>query len=441
MQKQLADGLILRTLSEGVASDRERLPQFYAEINGEGDPEWAQAGLAVWTEDLMTGHPTTTLDDIFVIVDPAHDDRIVSATLLIPQTWRYEEVEIPVGRPELVGTHPGYRGRGLVRTLFAAIHERSAALGHQLQTITGIPYFYRQFGYTMALDLDNGAIYPLSVSREMPADYTPTFTLRAATEDDIPDLARWHNYMACDRLVSEVRTPELWRYELSGRQKRSLRYPHYLIIVNAAGEGVGYVQLAANEHRKRHMYCVAYVVGDQASYIATFDDVIIGIKQWAETTFGFVPPMLLFDRGLHPAIYKLVDRKFGGVINTRIYKWYVRVPDPVAFFRLIQPVLERRLEGSGAHRYTGEFKIGFYDLTGIALQFEQGKMVDVKTIRGMDGYSVAFPWHLFWNVVFGDQSADELRAVLPDIEVNGGANAVLLDALFPKRMSWVEGLA
>jgi hypothetical protein len=189
------------------------------------------------------------------------------------------------------------------------------------------------------------------------------------------------------------------------------------------------------------MYCPAYVVGDQASYIATFDDVMRATKAWAETTLGFVPPLLLFDRGLHPAIDTMVDYKFGGVLNKRIYKWYVRVPDPVAFMRLIQPVLERRLDGSGAHRYSGEFKIGFYNLTGIGLQFEQGKLVDVKTIRGKDGYNVTFPWHLFWNVVFGDQSAADLRATLPDIDVNGGADAVLLDALFPKKMSWIEGLA
>jgi hypothetical protein len=293
----------------------------------------------------------------------------------------------------------------------------------------------------MALDLDHSSIFPLSVMRTMPDDYTPTYTLRAATEADLDDLARWHNSMAHGRIVTEIRTPELWHYELSGRQGRSLRQRSYLIIVNAAGEGVGYLEVAAHEQRKHHMYCPAYVVGDQASYIATFGDVLRSLRQWAEATIGFVPPLLLFDRGNHPAIDQMIDHQFGGVINKRIYKWYVRVPDPVAFFRLIQPVLERRLEGSGAHRYTGEFKIGFYDLTGIGLQFEQGKLTDVTTVRGKDGYSVAFPWHLFWNVVFGDQSADDLRAVLPDIEVNGAVNAVLLDTLFPKGVSWVEGLA
>src|SRR5215475_7978291 len=120
MLKQLANGLILRTLSENIATDRERLPDFYASINTAGEPEHVQEGLRHWTRFLMDGHPTVTPDDMFVILDPSKDDMLVSATLLIPQTWRYENISIPVGRPELVATHPDYRNRGLVRTTFEA---------------------------------------------------------------------------------------------------------------------------------------------------------------------------------------------------------------------------------------------------------------------------------------------------------------------------------
>lgn len=49
MKKQLANGLVLRTLSEGIASDREELPQFYADVNTEGQPEEIQNGIRAWT--------------------------------------------------------------------------------------------------------------------------------------------------------------------------------------------------------------------------------------------------------------------------------------------------------------------------------------------------------------------------------------------------------
>jgi hypothetical protein len=441
MQKQLDGGLVLRTLSEGVESDREQLPHFYAAVNGEGEGELVADALVVWTQDLMNNHPQTSHDDIFVVVDPARNDEIVSATLLIPQMWRYEGIPIAVGRPELVGTHPEYRGRRLVRTLFDAVHERSAALGHQMQVITGIPYFYRRFGYTMALDLDHAGTLPLPIIDDLAPEVKAAYTLRPATLDDIPDLSTWFEYLARERLVTEIRSADDWRYELVGRQATSIRARDYLIIVNDDGRGVGYVALRTSIADKKFVVCHAYVVGEEASYVETFDDVMRGIKQWAMAKMGVCPTLLLMGPGGHSALYTLVNRTFGGDVYEHSYKWYVRVPDPVAFLRHIQPVLEGRLEGSGAHRYTGEFKIGFYDLTGISLRFERGRFVDISRITGKDGYNVSFPWELFWNVVFGDQSASEINAVLPDVWTSSGRSAVLVDALFPKKQSWIEGLA
>ena len=442
MRKQLADGLILRSLSEGYASDRERLPQFYADVNSEHDNELGKERTRILTRDLMQGHATTTLEDIFVVVDPAQDDRIASATLLIPQTWRYENIPIAVGRPEMVGTLPPYCGRGLVRELFAVIHERSAALGHQLQVITGIPYFYRQFGYAMAVDLgEQHASIPLHAVADAKPDYKPAFTLREATTDDIPDLIQWYDTMARERLLTELRSADEWRYEISGRNPDSGQCLTFLIITNAAGEGVGYVEVYTHlsARDKEVVSCTGYVVGEKASYLETFDDVIRGIKQWAQAKYGFCPALLMFAAGIHEALDTLVDRTTGGVVRGPDYFWLLRVPEMIPFLRHIQPVLDRRLEGSGANRYTGELKIGFYDLTGIRIQFERGRITAIEPITGKDGYDISFPWHMLWNVVFGHHSYDDLRAILPEVWANGKA-AVLLDVLFPKQKSWLKGL-
>jgi hypothetical protein len=250
---------------------------------------------------------------------------------------------------------------------------------------------------------------------------------------------RWHGYLARERLLTEIRSLAQWRYEIAGRNPLSLAARDYQIIVNADGKGVGYVVLGGNLYNKHRLLCNAFVVGDQSSYLATFDDVIRAIPQWALAKFGNCPTMLLFHCGLHPALNTLIERSFGGAVRPQSYKWYLRVPNPIAFLRLIQPVLERRLEGSGAHRYTGDLKIGFFDLTGIALKFEQGRIVEIEAIKGKDGYNASFPWHLFWNVVFGDQTPQELRSILPDVQISGKAR-VLLETLFPKKKSWVQGL-
>ena len=103
--------------------------------------------------------------------------------LLIPQEWSYEGVVLPVGQPELVATAPAYRRRGLIREQFADIHRRSEALGDRWQVIGGIPWYYRQLGYTYALDLPPMPIWRPPAKVPDPPD---GIALRAATLDDMP---------------------------------------------------------------------------------------------------------------------------------------------------------------------------------------------------------------------------------------------------------------
>lgn len=428
MQKELPDGLILRSLSEGHMSDQERLPDLFAAVNGADSDEQGKDGVRQWTRDLMYNHPTTTLDDIFVVVDPAKDDLLVSATLLIPQTWRYEDILIGVGRPELVATIPEYRNRGLIRALFEVIHERSAALGHHLQAITGLAHFYRQFGYTMAVDLAiPHAVFQLVTLPKPNAQ--PAYTLRPATVEDIPALSEWNAYLARERLLTDAPTPDIYRYEIGG----------YQVIVNTEGRGVGYIRMQGWLNEDYEAHCESYVVGDQASYVETFEDVMQAIKSWAIDKHGHCPAMLTFRSGLHDSLDRIIERSRGGHMRRNNFTWFIRVTDTIDFLKTIRPVLERRLEGSGAHRYTGELRIGYYDQTGICLKFEGGRLLDVGSISGADGYHIYFPWNMFWNVLFGYQTCEEILTIAPDDFVSGKTMA-LMEILFPKKKSAVHEL-
>jgi hypothetical protein len=212
------------------------------------------------------------------------------------------------------------------------------------------------------------------------------------------------------------------------------------VIVDAQGQGVGFLTMLSSLADPYEVRCIAYVVGEEASYLATFNDVTQAVKRWALENYGHCPAMLAFGGGIHDALDRLIDRSPGGLIRRREYAWYIRVPDTIGFLKTIAPVLERRLEGSGAHRYTGELRIGFYDLKGISLKFEAGCLKDIETISGKDGYDVSFPYHLFWNVVFGYRTCDEIFAALPEVWANAKAT-VLMDTLFPKKKSWLRGLS
>ncbi len=440
MQRVLRDGLILRTLSEGFESDSTNLPAFYAEVNGEGDPPPIRAGLERWTEDLIERHPAMTLDDFFVVVDPAQGDRIASATLNIPQRWSYEGIPFGVGRPELVGTLPDYRRRGLVRELINEVHKRSEAMGDLAQGITGIPHYYRQFGYTMAIELEAPSFYPLTMLQEPTEEKPRRHTLRPLTVDDLPEFQRCYEVYQRQFLATDVYSAEAFRYQLDGVSPDSVRAIHMFCIVNEQERTVGYIDLWGAVFRENIIECGLWILNDESSYLATFNDVLLGIRDWTREKREGKPTTVQFMQGTPQPVRRLIERTTGGVIRPSIYAWYLRVPDAVAFLRHIGPALEKRLEGSGAHRYTGALKIGFYDMTGIALNFADGKLTDVAKIEGKDGYDISFPWHLLWNVVFGHNSWEEMRPLLPEVYCDG-KTALLMETLFPKRPSWVRGLA
>ena len=144
--RDLGDGLILRRSSP---ADADALADFCGRIHSDEGFDHPDLRIAAWTRDLLTKpHPTFQPDDFSVVAEAA-TGRIVSTLNLISQTWTYEGIPFGVGRPELVGTLPEYRNRGLVRLQMDEVHRWSAARGQMVQAITGIPYYYRLFGYEM----------------------------------------------------------------------------------------------------------------------------------------------------------------------------------------------------------------------------------------------------------------------------------------------------
>ncbi|MFI9553393.1 GNAT family N-acetyltransferase [Nonomuraea endophytica] len=140
------------------------------------------------------GEPVDAVDHRLVVEDPeagweacavvADGDRVVSTATLLDENVRIGGVRLPAGQVELVATERAYEGRGLVRALMRWAHERSAARGHVIQTMIGIPYFYRLFGYEYAIDIPPA----LSVRGLPRGEGTPA--LRRAEPSDLPALQK-----------------------------------------------------------------------------------------------------------------------------------------------------------------------------------------------------------------------------------------------------------
>jgi len=427
MKKEIRDGLILRSLSEGVPSDAQNLGQFYLDIFAEEGDEDAEA-LLPWTADLISEkHPSVTLDDSWVVVDPSQNDRIISALLLIPQTWRYEHIELGVGRVELVATHKDYRRRGLIRELMSVAHARSASLGHVMQGITGIRHYYRRFGYAMAIDLGGDSQLPLSVIPKLKSDATPTYTLRPAITSDIEQLQAWEIYDQRMGGLSVKREWEHWDYDLNYRHKDSAVLPTTYIVVNNKGQDIGFVSFILDKYYPA-VNIWHWIISDQSSYYDTFDDILRAIQTLADEFFAPLPDdkyptLIYFDNGVAPALKSLIHKTDGKINMDRVYMWYVRVGDLLAFIKLIAPVLEERLQGSGMNRFTGDLKIGLYEFDRIEILFEDGKISDVITAEvGKGGSDASFPYHTFLNILFGHRDWRELTHILTEVHANRKAD-------------------
>lgn len=449
MQSELENGLILRTLDDGTEQEKEALPPFYLEAFKD---DWDVELLGNWARDFIKGHPTTTVADIFYVIDPKLETptdkggQIVSAIVLIPQKWHFGNGQIPlsVGRIELVATLPDYQNRGLVRALMNAAHQVSAERGDLLNVITGIPYYYRKFGYAMAVDLGIRGTYPTNaIDAKKRGEHKPEYQLREATVDDCQQLADWDAYRAQKSVLSHVRTPELWRYEIETRTTQMPLHGYIYIIQDVdTQQDVGYVAFHKSSIGKK-AELFSYVVGEESSYLLTFEDVMRGLKKLCDEFYvddiaKHYPDVISIDGGLP----RELDVLIGGVVGrlTPAYAWFMRVPDMAKLLKQITPVLEQRLEDSVARRYTGTLKIGFHNLHGVVMQFDNGKITDIEYKRFKQWEAdIEFPDYTFINVLFGHRNLDEIAYVMPDAWGKTKAK-VLIASLFPKGHSWLWGL-
>ncbi len=437
--RDLGNGLVLR---RATAADAEALVAFNGEIHRNPDAVGPEEGVAAWTRDLMLReHPTFDAGD-FTLVEDTCNGAIVSSLSLISQTWSYSGIQFGVGRPELVGTHPDYRGRGLVRSQFEVIHTWSAQRGHKMQVITGIPWYYRQFGYEMALSLGGGRVgYKANVPHLKEGEAEP-YRVRPATEADLSFIAGVSEHANKRHRLACVRDAALWRYELAGRSQDSAHRVELCLVETAGGEPAGFLVYTTRFFGGPKLAVVVYELKPGISWLGATPCVLRYIGAIGEACArrdGEDFESFIFALGAEHPAYQVAPDRLPHV--RRPYAWYVRVPDMPDFVRCVGPALERRLAESPLAGHSGEFKISFYR-DGLQLAFEMGRLAGVTPWSPMPGdwSDVAFPGLTFLQILLGYRSLDELLYAFPDCWVGSDAARALLNTLFPKQTSDVWGV-
>lgn len=436
--RRLDDGLIVR---HATPADADELADFNARVHSEAGPDQPEEPVGVWTRDMLTlPHPTMLPGD-FTVVEDTNTGKIVSSMNLIPQTWTYAGIPFGVGRPELVGTAPEYRKRGLVRAQFEVIHDWCEQRGLTIQAITGIPYYYRIFGYEMTVDLGGGRVgYKNLVPRLKDEEQEP-YRIRPALEADIPFLMQLYDQSASRYLLHCSRDESLWRYEISGKSDKNVNRSQLRIVETPDGQTVGFIGHPIHCWGPT-MAATIYELAAGVSWGAVTPTVIrylFATGQTLATEAGKADEFNAFGFWMgrqHPVYQVLTDRL------PRIrkpYAWYIRLPDLPGFLKRITPVLETRLAASLYPGHSGELKLTFYT-SGLHLVFDQGRITTISPWQpepvGHSG-NAAFPGLTFLQLLFGYRSLEELAYAFPDCFWENELVYGLLNSLFPNTPSTI----
>lgn len=441
-REDLGNGLVARW---STAADIEKIAMLYGNVFRGKQDQPLNERMGKWARDLASGRHPSADATAFPIVEDTRADAVVAALVVLQQRWSYEGIEFTIGRPEAVATLDEYRNRGLVRKIFEMFHARSEQRGDMAQAITGIAYFYRQFGYEYAVDLEGGARVPFSAIPKLKDDEQEPYTLRTASLADLALLRELYERECANPLGQSfaITTPfdeTWWRWVLDGQDSESGQGFTALIIHDREGHDLGYV-MGSRLGWGETYGLFGFSVREGAPLTKLLPSVLRGLKAHAIATppwrdEGKVVDRLYFVGPAEHLIQRALSKDMVSRTNPS-YAWYVRVPDLPAFIQHIAPVLEKRLAASPAAGYTGEILIDFYR-GGLKLGLENGRLTlieDWKRIPWGPEPKAGFPPLVFLQMLFGRRSLDELNYAFCDVWADD-EQALVLNSLFPKRPGW-----
>jgi hypothetical protein len=324
---------------------------------------------------------------------------------------------------EMVGTDPDYRHRGLIRAQIERYHHMVSERGYDTSIIQGIPYYYRQYGYTYALDHWAYDSLPAWRIPNRPEGPSSRYRLRPATVDDAAVLTGLYQDATDSLQLYTLRDITYWQYLLEWADIA-------VRVVEDPDEGrvAGYTCVVEGEKGQR--------ITVPESQVAGFEAGMAVLRQLKTETTGEI-------RLGGPGTQTLA--RIGRSLGSRArpgYQWLLRITDMARFLRKLGPVLERRLAASDCAGLTAGLCINLYRQAYI-LRFQAGKLARVQEAgfvdasMGAKGGDLNIPPDAFVRLVLGYRDLDELHDAWPDIRVLDESRHVL-DVLYPKVNSWVH---
>ena len=435
LPRDLGNGLTLRWSTQ---EDVEELVQFLGNIFTD-DGQFNQI-MAYDVYGWFRGeNPSTGPNDFTIVTDANKGGKIVSALTLMSHTLAYDNIPFKVGRIEWVATDPAYRRNGLIRQQFEVMHARSALRGDMTQVIGGIPWYYRQYGYDLALSMHASRKFYWASATKLKKDQAESYQLRPAVLEDMAVLKELYAIHCRSSLVTYLRSDEEWHYELAVAHPEADSHRHFYMMEEIGGNPVGYVELGFLKSTLG-IRELAVLPGHPLRLVCEFLGRALkpisdahAITRKKPEPFGLL--QVILDSN-HPGY-----TAFGNQLSQLNipYAWYIRIADLQGFLRHITPILNKRIENSVFDGYSGTLRLNFYR-SQLTLVIEQGKVTEVGTYtpKDSDDADAFFPDLTFFQLLLGYHSFIEMEKSYPDCYADEPLVVALLEALFPLRSSAVS---
>jgi len=404
-------------MRNATAEDIPALLEHFRVVHGEGVVDQLRA--------MLKHYLRFSWEDSFIIAN-SESGEVVSCVLLLQNAWLIDGIQVPSVEMGAVGTLEPYRYRGHTRLLNEEYERRATQLHPVVQTVAGIPHFYRNFGYEYAAALGGG--YPVNPSLipKLPDGEKEPVTF------EMLDTMRFQEFLAYREKhlprrtwIRKIRTEDAAYliYETTSHEQEAF----YFYLVKEHGKTVGVFYLARWENR---LDIVELYLDDHQHVDAVLRFAVYRAQEWD---------------GIPVRVNLPNQARIREYVNARTqvkdigrYAWYIKIPSILRFIETISPLFSDRLKDTELHEFSGELTVTDYK-QGYSLAFDGGvfKGITEKSEKNIGDYHLRIPIDSLTRLLMGYETVDDLASHEPDVMCTAALRP-LVRTLFPKLEAMVD---
>jgi N-acetylglutamate synthase-like GNAT family acetyltransferase len=412
--QDLGDSHIMRNASR---EDIPALLEHFKTVHGEGVVDQLKA--------MLEHYPRFSWEDSFII-ENSISGEVVSCVILLENAWVLDGVQVPSVEMEAVGTLNSHRNRGYIRMLNEKFEERATQHHPMIQTVAGIPHFYRNFGYEYAANLGGGYNVNPSLIPKLPDSEEEPVTFKPVTSGNFKEFLRYREiHLPRKTWLRKIRLEDAAYliYETTSPQQEAF----YFYLVKEKEKTVGVFFLARWENRLD----IIELYLDNHQYVdAVLRFALARAQEWNDIPVRVTSPN-------QKQIREYVSARTQ-VREIAAYAWCIKIPSVPGFIETISPLFSDRLRDTEFKHFTGELTVMTYK-EGFSLAFENGTFKGVTENEEKDprNYNLRIPMDSLTRLLMGYETLDELMIHEPDVQC-AAVMKPFVRVLFPKLEATVD---